>query len=247
MRIKEFFFLNIKQKRELIEYYINSKNFKYKTESFKKNGYDGFNYLVLDWYKEDKPNIVITAHYDGVGAYDNIGGVVGLFWLIKWAALDKLESINDNFGFIPVFTDGEEHNLLGARQLIKSNIFKEIRIHAHLSLDGFGIGNHIGGFGNVRKLNLELKNNKKTELIFSADTTIFQDNRIPSIHVFTLPLDQLNNLVKKSIFPSCWRIVHTKSDTPDKTDDETLPFVVYNLYRKFSYLNFFRKGVFIVL
>lgn len=246
MKVKDLYFLNIKERRMFLEHGIKSEGLNYEIQTFHENGYKGFNFLVLDWFRRNKPNIVITAHYDGFGAYDNAGGTIGLLWLLKWIRCDNLESFNNKFGLVAVFTDGEERGVLGARYLLKHDFFQRRKIHGHLSLDGFGIGTHLGVLGNMRKVKLKLNSEYEAELDFKADTTAFQDKGIPSLHLFSLPYKELNELVNLRIFPPCWRIVHTKEDTPDKVDEEILPFIVFNLYGKISALDFKEQGVFIL-
>jgi hypothetical protein len=178
-----------------------------------------------------------------MGAYDNAGGVITLLWVLKWAKYGNLRNLMDKYGIIFAFVDGEERGLLGSYHLLEDKILQLFRIVGHLSLDGYGIGTAIGGFGNLLSVRLRI-NSKEKNLKLSADTSIFQERNIPSLHTFSLPCNELQNLVEKCIFPPSWKILHTGKDTPDKIEEWILPFMGLQLYEKLSQIDFNIRGVF---
>ena len=240
MRVRRLFELDIERRRQSIADNLEQQGLRYEVQVFRTNGCKGVNFLVGEWKREDRPNIVITSHYDGPGAYDNAGGTIGLMWLTKWARIDGLRSFNGKFGLIVVFTDGEERGLLGAKEFLKEN---PSNVHAHVSIDGFGIGTVIGGFGNLRDIRLNIRSHEEL-LTLQADTLVFQRNGIPSIHLFSLPVRSFRLLVKNRTLPHQWRIIHTKEDTPDKIDEELIPFLAHSIYCKLPDLDFGRTGIF---
>jgi acetylornithine deacetylase/succinyl-diaminopimelate desuccinylase-like protein len=243
MKVKDFYYRSIEERRKFIKDYIEKSGLYYETQMFRENGDKGVNFLILEWKRKDKPNIIITAHYDGFGAYDNAGGVAGLLWLLRWIKFDNLKSFDYGIGIIIVFTDKEERDLVGAKHLIKHKIFDIEKIYAHLSLDGFGIGTNISGFANSKEVRLKINSTEETVLTLHADTTVFQEKGIPSIHLFTLPEKELSDLVSDRLFPPTWRIIHTKKDTPENIDDCFIPFVMLNIYKNIPELDFTRNGI----
>ena len=245
--INTIYSLNIRERRGFIKSYLKKMDISFKTQSFRLEGYEGENIIIEKWTRQDIPNIIISAHYDGWGAYDNVGGTAGLLWLVNWAKMDGLKHLKGRFGFIIVFLDGEERGLLGAKSFISNYPSKEnLSIRGQVSLDGFGIGTHIGGFANTKQIELKLDSKKEIRFILEADTTIFQKYKIPSLHLFSLPYQELEALSDKRKFPPSWRILHTRDDTPDKIEEGFLPFVVLHLYMNIPLLDFQSDGVFIV-
>ena len=242
--ISAIYSLNIRKRRKFIKSSLKKMGIPFKTGPFVREGYEGENIIVTQWAKGDLPTIIISAHYDGWGAYDNAGGTAGLLWLLKWAGWDKLISLNGSFGLIIVFLDGEESGLLGAKDYIENSLFdKNLKVKGQISLDGFGIGTHIGGFANTKKIRLRIDLGKKIELVLEADTAIFQQYQIPSLHLFSLPYEELKALLDEKRFPPSWQILHTTEDTPDKIDEGCLPFVVLHLYQSIPLLDFQSEGV----
>ena len=242
--ISAIYSLNIRERRKFIKSSLKKMGISFKTGPFIREGYEGENIIVTEWAKEGFPNIIISAHYDGWGAYDNAGGTAGLLWLLKWAGWDKLITLNGSSGLIVVFLDGEESGLLGAKDYIENSLFdKNLKVKGQISLDGFGIGTHIGGFANTKKIRLRIDREKEIELVLEADTSIFQQYQIPSLHLFSLPYEELKDLLDEKKFPPSWQILHTTEDSPDKIDEGCLPFVILHLYQNIPLLDFQSEGV----
>lgn len=245
--ITTIYSLNIRERRGFIKSCLKKMDISFKTQSFRLEEYEGENIIIEKWTRQDIPNIVISAHYDGWGAYDNAGGTAGLLWLISWARIDRLKHLNGRFGLIIVFLDGEEIGLLGVRRFISKYLPKEnLSIEGQVSLDGFGIGTHIGGFANTKRIEIKPDSRKEIKFTLKADTTIFQKYKIPSLHIFSLPYQELKALSDERKFPPSWRILHTEDDTPDKIEEEFLPFVILDLYRNIPSLDFQSDGVIIL-
>jgi hypothetical protein len=245
--VKQIYSSNLQERRRFIKSYLQKLDIPIWEQPFLLKGYGGENIIIKRWMKNDMPNIIISAHYDGWGAYDNVGGTAALLWLINFINLDNKSLLNEKFGLIFVFLDGEESGLLGVRFFASHFLSqKKVTYYGQISLDGFGIGTSIGGFANTRKIQLRNDANEIIPFILEADTLIFQENDIPSLHLFSLPFDEMQSLLNKRQFPNTWRIIHTKEDTPDKLNEEFLPFVVMNLYRNIYSLDFKTQGVIII-
>jgi hypothetical protein len=102
----------------------------------------GYN-LIVDLKGEPGAEIVVTAHYDGIGIYDNVGGVLTLLMLIE-----HLLNARRRGSFKLVFTDQEESFQQGSKYFLQDFYLQAgsglvSRIGYHVNLDGFGIGDHI--------------------------------------------------------------------------------------------------------
>lgn len=236
---------SLADRRTLIAHLLSSFGCAYERQSFVLDGYVGENILVNSLATAKGPNIIVSAHYDGWGAYDNAGGTVALVWLTRFLAESNLGRRKTPPGVFVVFLDGEESGLLGARHFAASHrIDHEDRIIGHVSLDGFGAGTHIGGFGNVRKIALEDNAGRTIDFVLQADTTVFQECGTSSLHLFSLPHAELRDLQRSARFPETWRLIHTPSDTPDRLKETYLPYVALHLFERISTLNFNIRGIF---
>ena len=245
--IAKIYSLNIDERKEFIKSFLKRRNIPFMVQPFQDGEYGGENIIVEKWVRKNVPNIIITAHYDGWGAYDNAGGTAGLLWLLHWAEIDELKSLNENYGLIVAFLDGEEKGLLGVKAFIKNYLpKKKLNLTGQISLDGFGIGTHIGGFANTEEVKLRINSKKEIRFKLQADTSVFQKHSIPSLHLFSLPHQELKGLIDKKEFPLSWKILHTKEDTPDRIEEVFLPFVIFNLYKNIGLLDFRAKGTIMI-
>lgn len=135
----------------------------------------GCNFIITttDNY-EDK--ILVTAHYDGVGIYDNCGGVLQLIELI----ISHKKSLG-SMAF--VFTDQEKCYQQGMYHFTKSSFYT--RPTFHLNIDGMGVGDKI----------VVLKYEEFMALKMFQGKSLVTDNRItaqmgvPSYQLFSLGHD----------------------------------------------------------
>lgn len=231
--------LPLKERRTFLTKSLKDLGLRFDIQHFSEDGYIGQNILVYDYYEKGQSTIIISSHYDGFGAYDNAGGVVALLWIIRWVKLIN-KDLKEKFSILFVFLDGEERGLLGAKHFVKNNSINEI--YGHISLDGFGIGTEIGCFANLKEARLKVNSQEKS-IKLQADTTVFQETGVLSLHLFTLPEKELLGLLEEALFPDTWRIVHTKKDTPDKIDDCFIPFMALNFLKNLRTIDFQKNGI----
>jgi len=234
VRVRSLYALNEKERTEVISYALTEEKIKFISHSFNAKGYAGKNIIVTQWSDLSRPYLVVSAHYDGCGAYDNLGGTLVLFWMIRW-----MKQVLKNGNYLFAFFDGEERGLLGASSFLQG--FSPKNIAGHLSLDGFGIGNSIGCFANLKEVLLEI-DGKAHYMPLQADTMVFQEEGIPSLHCFSLPYNELKALIEDNIFPSTWHILHTRADSPKLIEDIWLPLLALQLMHKLDTLRFNSKG-----
>jgi len=158
-------------------------------------GFDnGYNIISGKDIRSDRIKVV-SAHYDGDGAYDNAGGVV--------VVLNIMEKLRDGnypldelrFAFFDLEEDyqkGSEYHLSKAEN--RENVVRNINI------DGCGIGDKL--FEVKEKYDLRCINspNTWTELIVRSDSLPFRKYGIHSKHFATLPEDEVEGL-KNNLYP----------------------------------------------
>lgn len=234
MRLGSLYALNEKERAEVISHALAEEKIEFLTRPFNTKEYAGKNIIVTQWSDFSRPYLVVSAHYDGCGAYDNLGGTLVLFWMLRW-----MKQFLKKGNYLFAFFDGEERGLLGASSFLQG--FGPKNIAGHLSLDGFGIGNSIGCFANLEKVLLKIDG--KTHYIpLQADTMVFQERGIPSLHCFSLPYEELEALIEDKIFPPAWHILHTRADSPKVIEDIWLPLLARQLICKMDTLRFDSKG-----
>lgn len=234
MRVRSLYALNEKERAEVISHALTEEKIEFLACPFNAKGYAGKNIIVTQWSDLSRPYVVVNAHYDGCGAYDNLGGTLVLFWMLKW-----MKQVFKKGNYLFAFFDGEERGLLGASSFLQGFGSKDIA--GHLSLDGFGIGNSIGCFANLKEVVLKI-DGKAHYMPLQADTMVFQEKGIPSLHCFSLPYDELKALIENNIFPPAWHILHTRADSPRLIEDIWLPLLARQLVGKLDTLRFNSKG-----
>lgn len=128
--------------------------------------------------------IVLTAHYDGHGTYDNAGGVLALLLLLERSIEER-----STYTKVFVFTDQEESFQQGSSSFLRDYYFNRgthprERIVSHFNIDGFGVGKHV----------IERKNNAplfkewqpfETRSLFLMDNDNFSRVSVPTYHFFS--------------------------------------------------------------
>lgn len=124
-------------------------------------------------------SVLISAHYDDNGIYDNCGGVLQLLLLCE-----ELSFFNNSFcNYVLIFTDQEECFQQGIYHYIKNNV--KTKFKYHLNIDGLGIGtelilfNSLDGHIVVDWLNIQEK------VILLTDNSPFTGLNINSLHLFS--------------------------------------------------------------
>jgi hypothetical protein len=129
----KFYQSDIISKRCLIRQILTEKNIVFFEHSFVSCFGIGCNFIVMPKTNHEH-SILISAHYDGMGIYDNCGGVLQLFDLI----INEKES---NRSIVFIFTDQEKCYQQGMYHFTKSSFFLKPKFH--LNIDGTGVGNKL--------------------------------------------------------------------------------------------------------
>jgi hypothetical protein len=170
----KFYKSNITEKRKLLRQILTANNFLFYENSFISSFGIGCNFIIMPEMATES-SILISAHYDGMGIFDNCGGTLQLLDLIESR---KKQKSNSNITYI--LTDLEEYYQQGMYQYTLSSFFTKPKFH--LNIDGIGIGD---------KLLIMPYENFSTSEIFQ-DKALITDNRIiskmgiPSFQSFTL-------------------------------------------------------------
>lgn len=94
----------------------------------------------------------------------------------------------------------------------------------------------------MKEVRLKIDSHEKS-IKLQADTTVFQEIGVLSLHLFTLPEKELLDLLDEALFPDTWRIVHTKKDTPDKIDACFIPFMALNFLKDLPMIDLKKNGI----
>src|SRR3989344_4987492 len=95
--VKRILCTDMTGRRELIAAKVRETGYSLEIQKFSHNRQRGQNIIARTSSKEKQT--VVTAHYDGPGAYDNAGGVVVAFGLMEKADRDRRKDLTF------VFTD----------------------------------------------------------------------------------------------------------------------------------------------
>jgi Iap family predicted aminopeptidase len=159
--------------------YLENSKIAYKIHGFNSVFGNGKN-IVVDVNNGCKKDVIITAHYDDKGIYDNCGGVLMLFVIAE-----KLMRLNNlNYNYTIVFTDQEEHFQQGIQYFL-NDFSNSNKIFYHLNIDGLGIGEELIIYNNTNGYFVVdwLIDNEKSILL--TDNSPFIDLNIPSLHIFS--------------------------------------------------------------
>ena len=186
---------NMTGKRELILAKTREIRYAPEVQDFSYNGQAGQNIVARAIDSEEKQTVV-TAHYDGPGAYDNAGGVAVALSLMEKAGRNKRKDLTF------VFTDLEEQGQLGARAFLEKSDVSQIK--SNVNLDGAGIGDCLIEVDNgkiERLLPSVVGSNYYTKL--QSDSDVFKANGIPSVHYATLSPREIEQFQQGQI-PATW-------------------------------------------
>lgn len=211
-----------KDKAGFVEELLDRENIDYESQEFMAVNEMGKNFIGK---KKGKLNerIVISAHYDGKGAYDNASGVEALSRVIK-----SFRSYNPIHTLEYVFFDMEERNLLGSINYMINQYQRNEKIVQHLDIDGLGIGKSLVGLGYRDYIWMEV-GNRALRIACTADFKTFGEKGISAVHIFSLPENEAEKFVRKQIWPATFDILHTPEDNLDKIKEKDLEVNVQKL------------------
>jgi hypothetical protein len=169
--------------------------------------------------------VILSAHYDGHGAYDNASGVVVLLMLARLMSRVKLP-----FPLTCAFFDLEERGQIGSREFVRS--LSGMKPRAHVSLDGVGIGQELVAVWNTRQMLVRCRH-AEIEIACACDSLSFMDAGIPTGHAFSLPCSEADSFLSYRTAPRTWRILHSSADTPECLSISDL---ASNLERVFAFV-----------
>ncbi|HRP91007.1 MAG TPA: M28 family peptidase [Edaphocola sp.] len=176
LKLQEKWFDTNANRLKLLMDFFKAENIKYELKPFDSIFGTGKNILVPINNKANN-NILITAHYDDDGIYDNFGGVVQLISLIQ----NQEAFTNYNIDFL--FTDQEERFQQGIYQYLKM-VKGSVSYDVHLNIDGIGIGKSLICYKSNGHFVVDwLCNNSKSILL--TDNTPLINSGIPSYHIFS--------------------------------------------------------------
>lgn len=227
--LSKIFSATIKERERLIIAFLKSKGLKARWHSFSINELKHCN-IWINFKGQLQKTIVISTHYDGIGAYDNACGVATLLYLIE-----SFISYRPKHNFVYCFFDCEEEGQMGSKLFLQD--FPNRRsVVQHLEIDGSGIGDCLVGVSNFTSLPLQF-GEKIIVVPSSGDFASFISHNIPSLHLFSLPMREAKLFVEKRIFPETLYILHTEEDNLTKVDNSVNRRVASCLKRIISKLD----------
>jgi len=207
------------ERRRVICDWLNRWQFDFEVERFTSGNLRGANIYVPPEQEMQKV-VVLSAHYDGPGAYDNAGGVAALLLFLKNCRLETRP-----ISFSTCFFDLEESFQAGSRHFCttrtRDGLIERAALISHIEIDGCGIGDRLVRFHNVRHLRLH-RGRHFLDVPFTGDSLEFQNIGIPSLRLTTLPLREATILIRKKVFPPTWLLLHTARDRLSLISPETL-------------------------
>ncbi|RJQ15792.1 M28 family peptidase [Candidatus Woesearchaeota archaeon] len=178
---------NREGRKQMIIEEICRRGYTPKVQEFEAEGIIGYN-VVAETGKGKKA--VVSAHYDGDGGYDNLGGVA--------IALTLMEKPYDKpVAFL--FSDLEETGQHGAKAYIQ----QEKDIANNVNIDGAGVGSEIVDVTDIKTLQFG-----DVEVRIRSDATAFAEKGIPAKHYATLPSAEAKQYRAGNIPMKTWSRVH---------------------------------------
>jgi len=195
--------------------YLNKKQIKFKSQKFDSAFGVGEN-VVVEIHNNAKDSVLISAHYDDTGIYDNCGGVFQL--LILCEKLSSLNISNYKCNYVLIFTDQEESFQQGIYHYLKFN--SKLNFKYHLNIDGLGVGEEVmlyNSFGGHLVVNWLVEQEK---VILLTDSAPFTALPIDSYHLFScyksdaveLSITQKLHIGFKKYFDEDWCLSNFNED-----------------------------------
>lgn len=134
--------------------------------------------IIVEFNYNAKEDILVTAHHDGIGIFDNNGGI-----LLMLNILEAFEPQN-NYNYRFIFTDKEESFQQGIKYFIKDYYLDKLcRIKYHLNIDGIGVGESLVLYPNK---SFHLNNWVKNDLtILLTDCLPITQLNLQTFHMFS--------------------------------------------------------------
>lgn len=208
--LKDLYFSDSFERGIIISDEIRKVGYRPKLQRFNYQNSNGNN-ITVEFKGTINYTVIISAHYDGNGAYDNIGGVYMLLSLIKY-----IKNIKPFYSYRFVFFDKEEDGQIGSKLFLENydKLFGKgslTRIIQHIAIDGCGIGEKFVYINNLNEITF-LIDKKKLTIQLLADFRSFRLYGIPSLHTFSLPEKEAKGLIYDMKFPDTWLILHSDDD-----------------------------------
>ena len=204
--------INIKDAFEISQKGICKASLEVKQKSYSGKSHN----VVVKIPGQTDEQIVVTAHYDSTylseGAYDNMSGCIALLHIA-----DSLKDKKLKRGVTLVFCGSEERGLLGSLAYCKANSLNNVRLNINLDM----LGSKMGGFVAFSCANEDMLDYLEEFL---------KNNQIGASVRYGIRSSDSNSFVKYGIpavsfaryAPSGFLSVHTKYDTRDAINPETL-------------------------
>lgn len=198
---------------EFICDFLALRNIKYSTQEYNSVFGIGKN-IIVEYISNSTESIIITAHYDDCGIYDNSGGVLHTLNLCEEIFNN---GINKNVIFI--FSDQEENFQQGVYYFLQNNNIQNIKFH--INIDGIGIGEELVIYNSIKGCLvvdwLDINNEK---VILLTDNSPFTSLNINSLHLFSCKSSDALKTIKeqnlhngfKPYFDENWCIANFRLD-----------------------------------
>lgn len=172
--IFEFYKSSIAGKRDLLKQILTENDIQFYEHSFTSGFGNGKNFIITPKMKSES-SILVSAHYDGIGIYDNCGGALQMLDLVL-SERKKKETSSVTY----IFTDLEECYQQGIYQYTLSSFFT--RPIFHLNIDGIGVGENLI----VMPYDKFCANKVYHDKTLVTDNRIISELGIPSFQSFSL-------------------------------------------------------------
>ncbi len=230
------------QRRNIISDEISETGYNPSFQEINYQNSNGCN-ISVDLKGISTSTVIISAHYDGHGAYDNISGVYMLLSLI-----DKFRNTTPFYSLRFVFFDKEEEGQIGSKLFVRhyDNLFgigSKNHIIQHIAIDGCGIGEKLVYIYNIDEITF-FNSKKEFTIPLLADFRSFQKHDIPSIHTFSLPEEEAVELIFDRKFPSTWFILHSEDDNLKKINMKCLNVFESNIMKALNMINKSKSYIF---